>query len=423
MNIQLVTSFRIYGTSFGNIKLGSYQYNACSLLFGFRFGLKLLGFLPLSSSSCSRFTPTYDLQRFAAADEGRTELPGERRQREERERGNVPRSQEIISAATLFGTVVVLIISGVYLLSNIEQMFKSYLEFDFRNTKEVANITGIRRLVFDMGFQVGKVTAPILISAMLIGVVANVSQFGFLFTAYPLGIRLNKIKPDFKRILPGRRTLFNLGRVVVQVILISVSAYAILMDDYTSMLKSSNIGLYQAIALFAQVALKLLIVTSLILALVSIPDYLYQRFEYFENLKITVSEAKRERKDDEGDPLMRQRQRDRAYELRKQRDMLQDVTNADVIITNPTHFAVGLKYEPNISSAPIVVAKGADHLAFIIRNIAKEHNILIEENPPLARALFDDVELGQEIPDTLYRFVSFIFSKLNHFQRAGVGNA
>ena len=366
----------------------------------------------------------YDLQRFASAeDEGRTELPSERRRREERERGNVPRSQEIVSAAILLGGVFVLFLSGVYMFSSIQKVFHSYLTWDFTFVGELADISNMRRFILDIGFETAKIVGPLLLAAVLVGIAANVSQFGLLFSMYPLGMRWQKIRPDFRRILPGRRTLFTLGRVLLQVVFISIAAYIVIVDDYTPMLKTANMGLVPAIFLFAKIAFKLLVIAALVLALISVPDFLYQRYEYIQNLKVTLSEAKRERKDEEGDPLIRQRQRDRTYEMRKQQNMLQETAKADVIIINPVHFAVGLKYEPEYSQAPVVVAKGADHLAFIIRNIAKEHGIPIEENPPLARALFEEIEVGQEIPETLYRVVSLIFSKLRRFQETAGTNA
>ena len=361
---------------------------------------------------------SYDLQRFAAEDEGRTELPTERRKREERQRGNVPRSQEIASTAVLFGAIVALFLTGIYMFSTSQKIFQSYLEWDFGSTRELSNIEAIRLLILDMGIETAKIVGPLLLSVLLMAIIGNVSQFGLLFSMYPLGMRWEKIRPDFRRILPGKRTFFNLSRILLQVILISGAAYVVIVYDYTAMLKAANMGLSQAILLFAKVAFKLLVVATFVLALISIPDFLYQRHEYLEKLKTTLSEAKRERKDDEGDPLIRQRQRERSHELRKQRNMLQDVSTADVIITNPKHVAVGLKYEPQSSQAPILVAKGSEHLAFIIRNIAREHKIPIEENPPLARALYEEMDIGQEIPETLYKVVSLIFSKLERFQEA-----
>ncbi len=369
--------------------------------------------------SCSKL-PVFDLQRFSAEDQGRTELPSALRRREEREKGNVPRSQEIVSASVLFSVTLALLVSGSYMLASVQSLFKRYINYGFQNPESLIQMEGIQKFFFEASIYTSKILLPLLIVSVLIGIIANVSQFGFIFTAYPLGFRLDRMKPDFKRIFPGRRTMFNLGRVSAQVIVISVVAGVIIADDYLFMLKTVNMGLGRAILIFAYAAVKLLFVAAIVLGIISIADFLFQRYEYLENLKITVSEAKRERRDEEGDPLIRQRQRDRAHELRKQRNMIQDVTDADIIVVNPTHFAVGLKYESEMNQAPVVIAKGTDHLAYLIRNIAKENGIHIEENPPLARALYNDVDIGQEIPETLYRVVSLIFAKLSRFQKEGV---
>ena len=359
----------------------------------------------------------YNLQRFAAEDEGRTEDPTDRRQREERDKGNVPKSQDMPAAGVLLGTVAVLFFTGSYMIRQVQSLFVTFLGMDFRKFQNLTN-EDARQIMLSLFCESGKIVGPLMIVAVIMAIAANILQVGLLFTLQPLQIKWERIVPDFKRILPNRRTTYSLGKIIVQTIFIGGIAYLVIIDDFIPMLKSSGMELSQAIGLFAIVAFKLMAITSIVLILLSIPDYFYQRFEYIENLKITMSELKRERRDEEGDPMIRQRQRDRAYELRQQRNMLKEVPGADVVITNPTHFAVALQYDLSKANAPMVIAKGADHLAFLIRNIAKENSVPIEENPYLARMLYRDVEIGQEIPETLYRVVSIIFSKLNRF-RAG----
>ena len=359
----------------------------------------------------------YNLQRFAAEDEGRTEDPTDRRQREERDKGNVPKSQDMPAAGVLLGTVAVLFFTGSYMVRQVQSLFVTFLGMDFRKFQNLTN-EDARQIMLSLLWESGKIVGPLMIVAVIMAIAANILQVGLLFTLQPLQIKWERIVPDFKRILPNRRTTYSLGKIIVQTIFIGGIAYLVIIDDFIPMLKSSGMELSQAISLFAIVAFKLMAITSIVLILLSIPDYFYQRFEYIENLKITMSELKRERRDEEGDPMIRQRQRDRAYELRQQRNMLKEVPGADVVITNPTHFAVALQYDLSKANAPMVIAKGADHLAFLIRNIAKENSVPIEENPYLARMLYRDVEIGQEIPETLYRVVSIIFSKLNRF-RAG----
>lgn len=357
-----------------------------------------------------------DLQRFAAEDEGRTEDPTERRKREERERGNVPRSQDLPGALILLGSAVMLFLFAGFMAERIFQVFRIYLS-------RIASVgTGfgeeeVRLLLRDFFFQTGAIIFPVLIIAMILGVVGNLVQVGFMFTTRPLEFQLQRLIPDFKRVLPVRRNFVNLIKVLVQVIAVGFLAYFIIIDDLIPMLKTSGMELRGAVALFGSIAFKLLIATGVFLFAISIPDYYYQRFEYLESLKMTISDVKREMKEDVGDPMLRQRQRERAMQMRQNRQMLDEVPTADVVITNPTHFAVALRYDPLQASAPLVVAKGLDSLALMIRRIARENGVHIEENPPLARALYDQVEIGEEIPENFFRSIVLIFQKLERFRR------
>jgi flagellar biosynthetic protein FlhB len=205
-------------------------------------------------------------------------------------------------------------------------------------------------------------------------------------------------------------------KTLVLVGIIGFTAYMVIMDDFIPMLKSAGMDTRQALVLFAHSAFKLLIVCAVLLLALAIPDYFYERFEYMENLKMDISEVKRERKEDFGDPLVRQRQRDRYFQLTRQRNMLKEVPKADVVITNPTHYAVALLYDPAVATGPRVIAKGQDWLAFEIKRIARENDVPIEENPEVARAIYSAVEVGREIPENLYRAVSLIFAKLDKFK-------
>ena len=241
------------------------------------------------------------------------------------------------------------------------------------------------------------------------------------FTLQPIAFKPERMKPDFKKVIPNRKTMYNLAKILVQGLFIGGVGYLVIVDDFVPMLKVSDMGLRQALALFGWVSFKLLLICGICLLLIAVPDYFYQRFEYTENLKMTISETKRERKEEDGDPLVRQRQRERGMELRGQGNMLDEVPQADVIVTNPTHYAVALMYNADAGQAPIVVAKGVDHLAFLIRTVARENGIPIQESPQLARMMYADVEIGQEIPENMYQAVSLIFAQLEKFTRRSAG--
>ena len=369
----------------------------------------------------TRELPVYRLQRFAAEDEGRTEDPTERRKREERDKGNVPRSQDLVSASVLLGTTIVLLFMAVYMFHQIGDMMRRFLGGDYAHWRVMGPVE-VRAIVAALFWETGKIMGPALIAGFVIAIVANVTQVGALFTLQPLAFKLERLIPDFKRVLPVRRTMYNLGKVLIQTMIIGAVALIVIVDDFLPMLKTSSMGLKAALGLFAWISFKLLLICGAALLLLSIPDYYYQRYEHIEKLKMTVSESRRERKDEEGDPLVRQRQRERGMELRRQRNMLGEIPGADVVVTNPTHYAVALLYDPALHQAPAVVAKGADHLAFLIRNIAQANNVPVQENPALARVLYGEVEPGQEIPEHLFQAVSVIFAGLDRFrERAGAG--
>ena len=375
---------------------------------------------PALQRALSLRPPRLFLQRFAAEDEGRTEAPTERRQREERDKGNVPKSQDLVSAAVLLGTTVTLFALASYMFFSVTEVFTRFLGGELWDVTDL-DVTTVKRITFQLFWEAGRITGPIFLVALIVGIVASVSQVGALFTLQPLAFKPERLIPDFKRVLPVRRTMYNLAKVLVQVAIIGGVGYMVVISDFIGMLKGGNMGFRAAISLFAWTSFKLLLVSGLILFGLAVPDYLYQRFEYMENLKMNISEARRERKDEEGDPMIRQRQRERGMDLRRQRNMLQEVPRADVVITNPTHYAVALQYDPQTSGAPVVVAKGADHLAFLIRNIARERGVPIRENPHLARMLYRDVEAGQEIPADLYQAVSVIFAQLDRFKARAAG--
>lgn len=358
----------------------------------------------------------FDLQRFAAEDEGRTEDPTERRKREEREKGNIPKSQDLPGALIMLGGTVMLFLFASFMVERIFQMFRLYLT----RISSIGSAFGqeeVYIIMKDLFFQTGMIIFPVLGLALVLGVVGNVIQVGLVFTLQPLEFKLERLIPDFKRVLPVRRNFVNLLKVQGQVFVIGLLTYFVIIDDLIPMLQTSGMELRGVISVFGSIAFKLLIATGILLLLISIPDYFYQRFEYLENLKMNISDVRRELKEDVGDPLLRQRQRERAMQMRQNKQMLDEVPRADVVITNPTHFAVALAYDPLMAAAPVVIAKGQDSFALMIRRIARENDVHIEENPPLARALYDQVEVGAEIPENFYRSIVLILQKLQRFQR------
>jgi flagellar biosynthetic protein FlhB len=336
-----------------------------------------------------------DLQWFAAEDEGRTEEPTDITYRKAREEGRVAKSQELTGALVLLLPALAIFFLAPSMLRTCVEM----LRFFFLRAAELDPMDS-RILAGAFFHYLAKLVLPIAAAAVAAALFANLVQTGLLFSTKPLG-------PDFSRILPrfGRyfqRTLFsmeglfNLARSILKVIIIGLTAFFIIRSRLRELANLQTAGLWNGISLVALLAGRILLVSALLLLVLSIPDYMFQRWLFRESLTMTREAAREEIKQVEGDPAIRAKLRARYRELLS-RDMLKNVPNADVVVTNPTHYAVALEFDPVNMNAPRVSAKGEDELALRIRRIAGENGVLIREIPPLARALYRDTEVGEEI--------------------------
>ena len=350
---------------------------------------------------------------FAAEDEGRTEDPTERRKEKEKEKGRVPKSQEVASTLIVLGAFIVLFFVAGWVMIGLGNMMQNYLG-NFNNYS-IKSIGDISILMLNVGKETLYMIAPIFGVVVFMAIVGNIMQVGFMFTLKPLEFDFSRIKFDpqtlFKKVLFSRQVGVNLLKTLVKVSLLGLIAYFIIASDYLSLLKTTNMGISDSLKAIGTLAFKLGIILSVVLLVMAIPDYIFQRYEFIESIKMTKEEIKQEYKETEGDPLVKQRQRQRAQELMR-RNMLQEVPKADVIITNPTHFAIALRYDMNLEDAPRVLAKGEDHLAFMIRNVAKKNEVPLLENKPLARELYYNVEEGDIVPEQFYKALVEIFLNL-----------
>lgn len=354
------------------------------------------------------------LQLFAAEDEGRTEEASERTRREEREKGNVPKSNEVPSVLAMVAGIVLIFFLSKYLFFRTSLMIKKYFNGIALNSE--FNAEALMALSRSVAMEIVYLLLPILGITFTAAIVGNIVQVGFLFSPRALRFDFSRISPNFKKVLPTRQTLFNLAKSILKVALIGWVSYIIISSDFLPVLMSGDMGVLQSTGMIAYSSLKIFLVSGIILLVISIGDFFYQKFEFEESLKMTPSEAKREMKEQEGDKAILQRRRQMAREFIR-RGMLQKVKTADVVITNPTHFAVALTYDQSVHYAPIVVAKGMDDLALLIRRIARENNIPIVENRVQARLLYDEVDLDQPIPEKFFQAVSVILSKLDKYKR------
>jgi flagellar biosynthetic protein FlhB len=266
-----------------------------------------------------------------------------------------------------------------------------------------------------------KLTLPVMLVSIVAGVFGHLAQSGFIFTTKPL-------KPDFSKIVPRfgqyfSRTIFslnglyNLAKSIFKMGVIGAAAYIIIAADIEKILNFQQTSLQMSVTAIAVLTAKLLIVTAILLLLLSVPDYLFQRYQFMQQMKMSRLELQEERKMDEGDPLVKNRIRARMRQLMAQ-NLREAVPRADVVITNPTHFACAVVYEQGKMEGPILLAKGEDEMAFQIRRLAEGAGVPIVENKPLARAIYAQVEVGDVIPVLYWEAIAAILTKVMEINNA-----
>lgn len=347
-------------------------------------------------------------------DEGRTELPTERKKRRAREEeGRVVNSVEINQTLVLAVTIGLIFILAGYLTHTVGQFFMEIIN-KISDADNTMNLNAMPDIFLNIIFLVAKTAGIILFAALIVGVGINLAQTRFLFT-------VKKLKPNFKRIAPtwtnfkervfvSPQNLMNLAKILFKMIVIAILTFTTINGKRNELFNMINMELSQAMNVFFFIVLEMLAKVIVFLIIVSVFDYFFQRRQHIKSLKMTKYEMKEEVKEMEGDPLVKSQLKEMARKI-VNRTMLKAVPEADVIITNPTHFAVALKYN-NGDYAPMVTAKGADHIALRIKEIAKENEIEIVENKPLARELFYNVDIGKYIPEKLFHVVSKILGEV-----------
>ncbi len=359
----------------------------------------------------------YNLQFFAKDGPGgeKTEPATPKKLNESRENGQVAKSKELIMAISL---LALFIITKIYVGNMGEKLINTFK--DFYNSFDV--IVGDSSKGYPVGLacstignmfiSILNIVVPILLIAAVISILGNMLQQSWKVTAKPMKPKLSKISPlsGFKRIFSVRQ-LLELLKSIAMITIIGIVVYTTIIDKVGLLLSFYDITLYEALATIGEIIIDLGIKISMIFLIIGFIDLIYQRHKFKEDTKMTKQEVKDEYKNAEGDPQVKSQVRRRMMEVSRRR-MMQQLPEADVVITNPTHFAVALKYEPDSGMAPVVIAKGADHLAFQIKDKAKECNIAIVENKPLARILYHNVDIGMEIPPELYQAVAEILANI-----------
>lgn len=349
----------------------------------------------------------FDLQWFASAEEeGRTEKASEHKLRKAREEGRIAKSQEIAGALVMLFPVITLVILAPWYLKKFIEILRFFFD---RCTSSEVDLGSFAYMFFQ---SLISMILPLGIVAMISGIAANVVQNrGFIFSTKPIMPKFSKILPKFgeyfKKTLFSGQGAFNFAKSIVKVVFLFTMAFILVKNDLPKLLTLTNVNIWQGISHVAVMVAKLLIIAAVFFLVVAIPDYLVQRHEFMESMKMSKEEVKEEYKNLEGDPFVQGRIKQYVRELMSQ-NMRKHVAEADVIITNPTHYAIAIKFDSATMQAPMVTAKGADSLAQRIKEIAKENDVEIVENKPLARALYAEVEIGDIIPEAYLQVLAII---------------
>lgn len=361
--------------------------------------------------SGSYFMPM-DLQLFAkdGPTGQKTEKPTAKKIKDSRREGQVAKSQDLSNAIMLLALFILLKVWIGNLGEKMLEIFpESYNKMpDLANT--ILDTVTVSQLFTEFILTLAKLLWPVLLLGVAISFLANRIQFSWMVTTKPMEPKLSKLSPisGFKRMFSVRTLMKTLMSIAI-VIVISVIAYNTMKDKWGLLFTIYDMELGQIIAMVGDVVIDLGIKISAVMLVIGIGDYIFQKWKNNQDMMMSKQDIKDEYKNQEGDPQIKGKIRQKQREA-SQRRMMDAVPQADVIITNPTHYAVAIQYKRELQSAPIVVAKGTDYLAGKIKEKARENGVEIVENRALARMLYNNVEIDQEIPPELYQAVAEVLA-------------
>ena len=336
----------------------------------------------------------------------KTEQASPKKKRDARKKGNLAKSKEVVNVATFVGIVVSGVIFSDLLMIELKNFIKTFLtpEYLLTNVDSIAS----KKMVNESFFTFASLFLAFALIIVILGTIGHVAQTGFLFIGEPLKPSFSKMNPinGFKNMF-SMKALGTLVKDIIIILFLGMLSFSFLEDNFKQIINIGNVYTPYLHETIASLVTELLMQILLGLIVVAVLDYGYQKYTYNKQLRMTKEEVKEEFKQQEGDPQIKGRIKQKQRQLAQSR-MMKAVPEATVVLVNPTHIAIALRYEEGKDSAPVVVAKGADYVAFKIRDIAKEHDIPIIENKPLARALYKQVDIDKEIPVDFYQVVSEI---------------
>jgi flagellar biosynthetic protein FlhB len=345
-----------------------------------------------------------DLQFFAGE---KTEKATPKKKQDSRKKGQVTKSQDLNTAVSLLVLFGFLSVFAASMGRNIYHMFQHSIEYYMLMPVTEANL---KTIVFEIMEQCALIIGPFMGAAVIAGVVANYAQVGWLVTGEPIMPKLEKLDPikGFKRIF-SMRAIVELLKSILKIGFVGTVAFIILWNNKEDILKTALKPIEDTLPLVGTLTVQMGLAAAAALLLLGVLDYFYQKFDFEKSLRMSKQDIKDENKNSEGDPLIKSRIRQTQREMAMRR-MMQEVPDADVVITNPTHYAIALKYDDAKLDAPYVIAKGTDFIAQKIKLIAKENNVAMVENRPLARALHDQTEIGNAVPEEFFKAIAEILA-------------
>jgi len=354
----------------------------------------------------------YNLQLFAKEGSGgeKTEEATAKKLSDARKEGQVARSADLVTAFMLIAFFLALKI----FISHMGNALMTIYHDDYSSISTIVaegfNINTARVLIRNILLQVLKLAGPVFVAAYVIAVVTELAQVKWKPTGKTLQPKLNKLNPisGFKKII-SKDKLVDLLKSLLKLSILLYIVYNTLQEKWGLILQFYNFTLPQAIKVIGTLIIDLGLKISICFLVMAFVDYFYQKKKFLKDMRMTKQEVKDEYKNTEGDPAIKGKIRQKMREVSRQR-MMQAIPEADVVITNPTHFAVAVKYDKETSSAPVVIAKGADYVAAKIKEIARDNKVEIVENKPLARMLYFNVEIGDEIPQEMYQMVAEVLA-------------
>lgn len=348
--------------------------------------------------------------------EEKTEKATPKRRREAREKGQVAKSREVVSAVLLLLMFWCIKKLSGFIYDNLAFIMNKFLTI-FSNVNGLYEAKNLHNIFIQSVWAFMIIIFPILGVAALASLIANYLQVGFIFSFKPLTPNFNKLNPleGIKRVF-SKNSLVELIKASLKILLIGYFIYDFLRDNYLMISKLIYMDINSSVSFIGNAIITIGMRASAVLLVLAVFDYCYQLWDFEKNLKMSKQEIKEEYKQVEGNPQIKSKIKEKQRQLSLRR-MMAEIPKADVIITNPTHYAIAIRYDSEISDAPIVIAKGKDLIAHRIKDAAKQSNVPVVENKPLAQALYKTTEIGQQIPVEMYQAVAellaFVYSLKN----------